>query len=94
MFHVKHSPLVFAKKSACIFASAFLNCRDSLAGVAYSCISLVSLSNHRRVDATKLSTSKNLYPCLYYIADAQLEAFYEKFMSKLPESMQRLLQAV
>ena len=30
---------------------------------------------------------------VFHIADAQLEAFYEKFMSKLPESMQRLLQA-
>lgn len=29
----------------------------------------------------------------FHIADAQLEAFYAKFMSKLPEPMQRLLQA-
>ena len=29
----------------------------------------------------------------FHIADAQLEAFYETFMSKLPESMQRLLLA-
>ena len=36
--------------------------RDSLAGVAFPCISRAqrALSNHRRVDATKLSTSKNL----------------------------------
>ena len=30
---------------------------------------------------------------VFHIADDQLEAFYEKFLSKLPESMQRLLQA-
>jgi hypothetical protein len=29
----------------------------------------------------------------FHIADAQVETFYAKFMSKLPESMQRLLQA-
>ena len=29
----------------------------------------------------------------FHIADAQVETFYSKFMSKLPESMQRLLQA-
>ncbi len=29
----------------------------------------------------------------FHIADAQLEAFYAKFMSKLPEPMHRLLQA-
>ena len=30
---------------------------------------------------------------VFHIADAQLEAFYEKFLSKLLESMQSLLQA-
>ena len=29
----------------------------------------------------------------FHIADAQVETFYSNFMSKLPESMQRLLQA-
>ena len=29
----------------------------------------------------------------FHITDEQIECFYSKFMSKLPESMQRLLQA-
>ena len=29
----------------------------------------------------------------FHITDEQIECFYNKFMSKLPESMQRLLQA-
>ena len=29
----------------------------------------------------------------FHITDEQIEGFYNKFMSKLPESMQRLLQA-
>ena len=29
----------------------------------------------------------------FHITDEQTECFYNKFMSKLPESMQRLLQA-
>ena len=29
----------------------------------------------------------------FHITDEQIEFFYNKFMSKLPESMQRLLQA-
>ena len=29
----------------------------------------------------------------FHITDEKIECFYNKFMSKLPESMQRLLQA-